>query len=98
MQYTEDDAKLLHDKIKMIQELENENEELENEIVILTHKLGAVIGSRQRTFGRRIDCGIGELGISCSGSIDIVELIEELELCIKSNGIKDTIRILAMAK
>jgi hypothetical protein len=91
MQYTEDDAKLLHDKIKRIQELENE-------IVSLAQKLGAVMGSRQRTFGRRIDCGIGELGISCSGSIDIVELIEELELCIKSNGIKQTIRILAMGK
>jgi len=84
--------------IKQFEALKKENQDLKERLTWSDKNLQKAVSHKKITNGKIIDCGIGEIGISFSGSIDLIELINELEMCIKGNGIKDTIRILAMAK
>lgn len=47
---------------------------------------------------KKIDTGIGTINYSTSGSIDSIELMEELAECIKNNGVRYTINVLNNAK
>lgn len=77
--------------------LRSETEELKKEVQKLQGNLNKFAGAPQTRSRDNIDAGIGHIGYSCSGSIDLLELMETLKSVIKSNGVRDTIRILAMA-
>jgi hypothetical protein len=90
----EDDNKYLS---FLVRDLTVERTELIKENQKLTDMLAKATGVQNRRHGKNIDTGIGEISYSISGSIDMQELMEYLEKVIKNNGVKDTIRILAMA-
>lgn len=74
-----------------------DNNELRKELQKLRDMLTKSDGRQTPRSGSHIDTGIGQISYSCSGSIDLQELMNELEKVIKNNGVRDTIRILAMA-
>lgn len=93
---------LLLKKIDYLKEncqiLEKENAQLRHEFKKVNDEWIKIIRPQQKTSRNQIDCGIGQIGISFSGSIDIKELIDNLEECIKNNGVKYTIDVLNAAK
>lgn len=72
-----------------------QNIELIAEVEKLRHLLHISNGTTNRRNGNNIDTGIGQISYSVGGSIDVQELMNELEKCIKNNGVRNTISILA---
>lgn len=64
------------------------------EINRLKKMLYDTTGKARKYSGAYIDAGIGRIGYSCD-NIDLQELMEQLNNCIKTHGVRNVISILA---